>query len=355
MSATIRHIVYGFGLAVASACWTLPAQAQHRLVIRVVTSPERAPLGYAVVSAPSLSIERFVGPNGLVAFDVPQPGPLLIRVKRLGFTPRDTLVSVTTASAQEVIVALERFTYRLPAMRVVELPPCRRPGIREDTPNAVRGVVDQLRQNAERYRLLTTSHPFVYRSERLFRSKVATGEPRFERSDTIVVSGSPEWRYRPGDVVARARDPESRRGWVMHIPLLSDIAEEQFIDAHCFHVMGVEEKEGAQLLRVEALASERLRGADVDLTVWLDPTDFQLRFASFRLTNFRARFPTLAAVESEVTYVEVAPFIPVMHETRARNVDGRGRPPSRQTVFFEDQRILELSFLGEPPPGFRAP
>ncbi len=345
----------GLGLLAACLIGATAAGAQHRIVVRVVTVPERAPLGYAVVSAPGLALERFVGPSGLVALDVPTPGPLLIRVKRLGFTPRDTVVTVTNAAAQEVVVALERFTYRLPAVRVVELPPCRRPGLRTDTPEAVRGVVDQLRQNAERYRLLATAHPFAYRSERTFRRQIANGEPWFERSDTIVVSGTPEWRYRPGQVVARDPDPDSRRGWIMHIPLVSDIAEERFIDAHCFHVMGVEEKEGAQLLRIEVRASERLRGSDVDLTAWLDPTDFQLRFASFRLTNFRSRFPTLAAVESDVTYVEVVPFIPVMEEMRARNVDGRGRPPARQTIFFEDQRILELSFLGEPPPGFRAP
>jgi hypothetical protein len=342
-------------MLVASLFGVRPAEAQQRLVVRVVTAPEGAPLGYAVVSAPSLALERFGGPNGLVALDVPQPGPLLIRVKRLGFTPRDTLVTVTAAVAQEIVVALERFTYRLPAVRVVELPPCRRPGLRNDTPREVRGVVDQLRQNAERYRLLASAHPFAYRAERVFRRKIANGDPRLERSDTVIVSGTPEWRYRPGEVVARDLSSDSYRGWVMHIPLLNDIAEDGFIDAHCFHVMGIEQKEGASLLRLEAVASERLRGSDVDLTVWLDPTDFRLRFASFRLTNFRSRFPTLDAVESEVAYVEVAPFIPVMHELRARNVDGRGRPPARQTIFFEDQRILELSFVGEPPPGFRTP
>lgn len=346
---SVRLALVALSLFVSS-----PAQAQHRLVVRVVTVPERAPLGYAVVSAPSLAVERFVGPNGLGAINVPQPGPILIRVKRLGFTPRDTVVTVTAAASQEVVVALERFTYQLSAVLVVELPPCRRPGVRGNTPGEVRGVVDQLRQNAERYRLLASAHPFIYRSERTFRTQVATGTPQFDRSDTIAISGTPEWTYRPGQVVRR--DPDSDvRGWVMHIPLLSDIAEDAFIDAHCFHVMGVEEKEGAELLRVEAVASRWLPFADVDLTVWLDPTDFRLRFASFRLTNFRARFPTLDSVESEVSYVEVAPFIPVMHETRARNVDGRGRPTVRQTIFFEDQRILELSFLGEPPPGFRAP
>lgn len=344
------------GLVLAGAAWFAaprPVAAQEQVVVRVVTDPERLPLGYAVVSAPDLGIERFVGPTGVVALQVPLPGRVLLRVKRLGFTARDTVVTVTAGTPLQVTLALGRFSYRLPAVRVVEVPPCRRPGLRADTDPAVRGVVEQLRQNAERYRLLAESYPFVYRSERIFRRQVAQGTPQLERGDTVVVDGSPTaWRYGPGTLISRESVAGQREGrWVMHLPQLSDLADDTFVGAHCFHVMGEEQKEGASLLRVEVRASERIRGADVDLTVWLDPRDFQLRFASFRLTNFAQRFPTLVAVESEVSYTEVAPFIPVMYETKARNVDGRGRPEARRTIFYEDQRILELTFLRERPPG----
>lgn len=343
-------------LALVGALWTGAAQpvaAQEQVVVRVVTDPERLPLGYAVVSAPDLGIERFVGPTGVVALQVPLPGAVLLRVKRLGFTARDTVVTVAAGAPLQVTIALGRFSYRLPAVRVVEVPPCRRPGLRTDTDPAVRGVVEQLRQNAERYRLLAASYPFVYRSERVFRRQVAQGTPQLERSDTVMVDGSPSaWRYGPGTLISRETQPGEREGrWMMHLPQLSDLADDAFVGAHCFHVMGEEQKEGASLLRVEARASERIRGADVDLTVWLDPRDFQLRYASFRLTNFSQRFPTLVSVESEVSYTEVAPFIPVMYETRARNVDGRGRAEARRTIFYEDQRILELTFLRERPPG----
>jgi hypothetical protein len=343
-------------LVLACAGWiggARPVAAQEQIVVRVVTDPERLPLGYAVVSAPDLGLERFVGPTGVVALQVPLPGRVLLRVKRLGFTARDTVVTVATGTPLQVTVALGRFSYRLPAVRVVEVPPCRRPGLRADTDPAVRGVVDQLRQNAERYRLLAESFPFVYRSERIFRRQVALGTPQLERGDTLLVDGSPSaWRYAPGAVVSRERAPsDGERRWVMHLPQLSDLADEAFIDAHCFHVMGEELKEGVSLLRVEVRVAERIRGADVDLTVWLDPRDFQLRYANFRLTNFSRQFPTLVEVESAVSYTEVAPFIPVMYETRARNVDGRGRPEARRTVFHEHQRILELTFLQDRPPG----
>lgn len=330
-----------------------PLASQQQVVVRVVTDPERAPLGYAVVSAPDLGIERFVGPSGVVALAVPLPGAVLLRVKRLGFVSRDTVVTVVAGTPLQVTVALGRFTYRLPAVRVVEIPPCRRPGLRADTDPAVRGVVEQLRQNAERYRLLAESYPFVYRSERVFRRQVAEGTPQLERQDTVVVDGSPTaWRYRPGNLISRAM-PADRAGgrWVMHLPQLSDLADDSFIDAHCFHVMGEEEKEGVSLLRLEVKVAERIGGADVDLTAWLDPRDFQLRYATFRLQNFSSRFPTLVGVESAVAYTEVAPFIPVMYETKARNVDGRGRAAARRTIFYEDQRILELTFLRDRPPG----
>lgn len=319
------------------------------LRVNVVTALESAPLGYSVVSIPAQSIERFTDAVGRVVLPVASTGRVLLRIKRLGFIPRDTTVAVT-GPGQLVTVALSRVSFNLAAVRVVAWPPCRRPGIpRRGGDAQLRGIVEQLKQNAERYRLLVKSFPFSYASERELSRKEPNGKPEVERTDTITVSGTPAWTYRPGRMLSR--DPsQGANQWIMHIPVLSDLADETFIDNHCFHVAGLEQKEDTRLLRVDIVAAERLKSADVNVSVWLDAEGFQLRYASFTLTGFGGSFPTLLHVVSHVEYVEVAPSIPVMHQTIAENlVQELARGRGATTMFTERQTILQLTFFGARP------
>src|SRR5690606_33240629 len=221
---------------------------------------------------------------------------------------------------QRVVIALTRVSFELAAVEVVAWPPCRRPGIpRRGGDAQLRGIVEQLRQNAERFRLLTTTYPFSYTSERELSRRVLDGAEGIESVDTILVAGAPDWRYEPGRIISRDRS-DGTRGWFMHIPILSDLAEDRFIEHHCYHVAGPEDQEGDGLLRLDIVAAQRLRGPDVSVTVWLDPVGFQLRFATFTLSRIPPQFRDLMHLVSRVTYVEVAPFIPVMHETVAENL-----------------------------------
>jgi hypothetical protein len=87
----------------------------------------------------------------------------------------------------------------------------------------------------------------------------------------------------------------------------------------------------------------------VNVTVWLDPTGFQLRFATFTLSRTPPQFRDLMHLVSRVTYVEVAPFIPVMHETVAENLMRTGAAGREVTAFMERQRIVQLTFHEERP------
>lgn len=329
------------------------APAVHNVTVRVITALEGAPLGYSVVAMPTLDVERFTSSAGVVVMPVPAPGQVRLRVKRLGFTPKDTTITVTDAPVQSVTVALARVSFRLDAVRVVGWPPCKRPGLHEDTDAQVRGVVDQLRQNAERYRLLTRSYPFVYTVRREFGHMGSDGSVVLESADGIVVAGTPDWTYRPGTLVGRdpARAGGARGPWVMRIPSIGDLADDSFIESHCFHVAGVEEKEGRRLLRLDIIAAERLKSADVTVVAWLDPQDFQLRHATFTLTKPPAQVPGLLALSSRVSYVELIPFVPVLQLTIAESTvrEGRSRPVTR--ILIERQRIERVLFQGARPEG----
>ena len=348
-------------LAVASLCAASPLSAQEparapaaqHVTVRVVTSLENAPLGYSVVAMPALDLERFTSASGVVVMPVPAPGQVRLRVKRLGFTPKDTTITVTDARSQSVTVALVRVSFRLDAVRVVGWPPCTRPGIAEGDDDRVPVIVEQLRQNAERYRLLTKSYPFVYTVRREFGRRATDGSLIIDAADEIVVNGAADWRYRPGTLVVR--EPRSgigtRSEWVMRIPSISDLAEDQFIATHCFHVAGLEEKEGQRLLRLDIVAAERLKSTDVNIVVWLDPQDFQLRHATFTLTKPPPQVRGLLTSSSRVTYRELIPFVPVLALTVAENTVQAGRSQTATTVLIERQRIERVMFRGARPEG----
>jgi hypothetical protein len=321
----------------------LAAQQRVGYRVEVVTRDGGSPIGYGVVSAPQQDIERFTDANGRVVLPL-LPGRVLLRVKRLGFVPRDTTVEVTAAAGQGVRVALERVSFSLDAVKVVDWPPCLRPGIpRRGGDAQLRGIVEQLRQNAERFRLLTKTYPFSYDVAREFTRRDGDGPVVPERTDTIPVRGNVAFWYRPGRLVIRERDGENE--YKMRIPTLSDLADEQFIDNHCFHVAGLESKRDQRLLRIDIVAAQRIRTPDVNVSVWLDPRDFQLRHATFTLVR-HATFPDLLQLVSSVDYVEVVPFVPVMHETVTENLV---RDRTLTTSFIERQVIVQLTFLGARP------
>lgn len=335
-------------LALALCALTSRADAQaapRNLLVRVQTATEGAPLGYSVVALPALGIERFTGANGAVVVAVPAAGPQRLVVKRLGFTPRDTVIMVGDAPSQVVTVRLARVSFRLDPVRVVAWPPCRRPGLREAS-REVREIIDQLRQNAERYRLLTRTYPFEYLMQREFGRREADGSYVAESRSVVSVSATPGWTYRPGTLVARERGSGE---WVMRIPSIGDLAEQSFVDSHCFHVAGVEERSGAPLLRIDIVAAERLRGVDVNVAAWLDPADFQLRHATYTLTRAPRQVRGLLRSSTTARYRELLPFVPVLELLVAENTVQQGRARTEPRVLTERQSLLSVRYTGPRP------
>lgn len=332
-------------------------QAPRQVTIRVVTALEGSPVAYSVIAAPALGLERFTGPAGSIVLPVPAAGRVRITVKRLGFTPTDTTIAVSGAATQEFTIGLARLSFQLDEVRVVDWPPCMRPGIpRRGGDAQVRAVVEQLRENADRFSLLARQHPFAYRAERTLGRTNAAGVDSIERVDTIPVSGTPPWRYRPGTLVSARVDERTRSGilWSMHLPTLRDLGDDAFIDNHCFHVAGLEEKEGRQLLRLDIVAAERLRTPDVNAAVWLDPTDFQLRYATFVLTKVPPELLSLRAHSSQVEFGELIPFVPVMQMVLGESIV-LDLSAAQELLLFERQRIVRVEFRGSPPEGFVDP
>ncbi len=340
----MRRLMLALALAgTTSVAGAQDASVARTLLVRVRTSAEGLALGYSVVSLPALGLERFTGANGVVVLPIRAPGPQRLVVKRLGFTPKDTVITLTDAPSQSVVIVLARVSFRLQEVRVVGWPPCQAPGLR--TADAeVRGVVDQLRQNAERYRLLTTTYPFNYFMEREFGSRAGDGSYIAEQRSTVLVSGTPGWTYRPGTLVARVGGQ-----WVMRIPSIGDLAEDAFVDNHCFHVAGTELKDDVRLLRIDIVAAERLRGVDANVVVWLDTADYQLRHATFTLTKPPPQVRGILHVTSVARYRELLPFVPVLEVLTGENTVQMGRSRTETLIMVERQRNQRVVFTGARP------
>jgi len=284
------------------------------------------------------------------------PGPTHLVVKRLGYQPKDTTILVSDAPSQVVTIVLTKLSVRLGAVQVADWPPCTEPGLpRPDLDPDGRSVIEQLQQNAERYRLLERNYPFIYSYERSFARRTAEGLEVVERTDTSVMSSQPNWSYRPGTLVRTVRRALSRANseYAMRIPSLRDLSDPIFIANHCFHLAGIEEKGGQRLVRLDIVAAEALKEADVNVAAWLDTADFRLRAATFHLTRIPPALPDLQRVTSEVFYLEVIPFVPVLYSTTAERIE-RLRSGARVT-HIERQLVLDLEFVDAVPEGHPQP
>jgi hypothetical protein len=322
------------------------------VTIEVVSSPNGAPLGYAVVGIAALGIERFTGENGAVSLLL-NPGQVRVSAKRLGFLPKDTIITIGDAPLQRVRISLVRLTYSLRTVRVDAKRECAVPGTpRADVDPVSRDVLEQLKQNAERFDLLLKTYPFVYTLERTLSETQGVGGAEINsKVDTMLLSGLPRWSYKPGTLLYRSGRSFRSNEYSMRLPSLRDFASPAFIDNHCFRVVGVEEKAGQRLLRMDIVAAARLRDPDVDATVWLDTTDFRIRFATLELTRLRQVGRELERVTSEITYLELLPYVPVMYHTFATNFERAEAAIAWR--WLERQQVLDVQYLGAHPDSTR--
>jgi hypothetical protein len=253
-----------------------------------------------------------------------------------------------------VRVALTRIAVRLNAVQVQAYPECTNPGPpRAANDSAFALVFDQLKQNAEQFRLLTSQYPFAYAVERTLGAVFGRNNVKREKPDTIVLRSADEWRYVPGEVVTQERRALIFRGPVMmHIPSLAHFADERFIANHCFHNGGLETVDGQELVRVDFVAASRIRSPDVDGSMYLDPATFQIRRTFLHLSRAPSALPDLLETEATTVFAELYPSIPVITtiSSISRLRPPRGRltlnPPTATT---EDQRLIAVEFSGRKP------
>jgi carboxypeptidase family protein len=327
-----------------------PPATQGAIVGHVTVKDGASPLAYSVVSIESLGRERFADAQGEFRFvDLPT-GLLRIRVRHVGYVPVDVPVTVRGGIVDTVNVALTHIAVRLSTVQVRGYPECKNPGAPAAADDsAFATVFDQLRQNADQYRLLTSEYPFTFAIERMMATATYDGQIRMERVDTMSLASINQWKYKPGAVVT-SEGRLFHRSFILNLPTLVSFADTIFIANHCFYNGGLETVDGKELLRVDFIAASRIRDPDVDGAMYLDPASFQIRRSLLHLSKIPRGVNGLAEVDVTTLFGEIFPSVPVIAAVSSVNQFTTDRPKFDTPVRgLEEQRLIAVNFLKSRP------
>ncbi|MFI5244745.1 MAG: carboxypeptidase regulatory-like domain-containing protein [Gemmatimonadales bacterium] len=311
----------------------------------VVSSAGQAPLGHSMVSLQPAGRQTFTDDLGRFAFRGVPPGRHRLRVTHLGFAPLEIPVTLAPDSAPtRVRVALTEVQVRLATVQVTADAPCVAPGAPDPAREREFFVIfQQLEQNAQEYRLLADSFPYAYHEERTNYSVRGDSVLESMRTDTALLrSDKPGWTYRPGRVISTDFITRQRS---MHLPTLSDFAGEEFVRNHCFRYGGSVHTPDGDAVRIEFRAADRIGSPDVNGSILLDATTYQIRRADLRLSQVPAALRRVAAVNVTTLFREVEPSVLVFSEVHGVSTMIPSKDLLDRIESVEDHVLLDFGFL----------
>ncbi len=159
-------LISGTGWAAARAQEPVPLPGVVRGEVRAA-SGERIP--YAIVVLGPGARQRFADDSGAFRFEGVPSGAHRLLVRQVGYSPLDTAVAVVPEGTLTLSLHLTPLTVRLSDVTISVPAQCVRPGLPDSVQHPdLASVFEQLKENAERYRLLADSYPAEYRMERVF-------------------------------------------------------------------------------------------------------------------------------------------------------------------------------------------
>jgi hypothetical protein len=331
------------------AARTVLAQASGNLSGVVLSTSEGRGVAHAVIALPSLGIERFTNVTGAFHLSGLPDGNVRIQVRRLGYAPLELTVAVVADSTVTIEIPLERIAISLSSIRVTAMPPCKDPGPPDPHSDSTFATLfSQVALNARQYRLLAERYPFtyvmvarhVYGDSTTF---VAAGDP-----DTMRIAALTDWRYAPGRIAAPQYSRARGRHIFVHLLTLVDLADQAFIENHCFHHAGIVATEAFTAYRIDFAPASRIRTPDFSGEIYIDTTSYQVRRTIFRLEPL-AGMRGLTSMSVTTDFVEVMPGIPIVANVVSEQTFDTRRRGIRYPRAVESQWLVEVKFLGRRP------
>lgn len=271
------------------------------------------PVAYALVLLPGPDLRVFTSESGRFGVAGLTPGDYTLEVRQVGYAPASAAIRVVAEGSlpgtAPLVIAVARQALVLPEVSVTATV-CQDPA-RQSRPPAAQAILDQAITNAERLLAMERDFPVRARFERLVARLGAADSVLGFRWDTLVSESERGESYRPGRVVQRPRlQPATIRYFTT-----SDIARREFLEQHCFWVIGEEMLDSVRVIRIDFAPAERLRSPDWAGSLFLDARTSLLHRSEASLTRVPRNLGGLRSTRCEVGYVEIVPTL--VHEKTA--------------------------------------
>jgi hypothetical protein len=338
--ANIRRA--GWWLAVFTVCAT-GARAQSGSVQGLVVDAESGrPLAYSAVTLVATGLERFSDESGRFVLAGLRPDRMILRVRHIGYAPMETEVTVGPGQTVDARIELRRIAITLAGIRVEAAKACVEPGRpRPEVDSALATVFQQLEQNAQQYRLITTKYPFESTVHQYYSYNTTAGVAPIREATSMVRSDGRE-HYAPGEVIVQ-------RGLVraVAIPSLAVFTDRAFLESHCFRTGGLDEVEGQRLFRIDFQAAEKINSPDLDGSIYLDPANFVIRRSVIRVSNLSRGLNEFDSITVTSRFEEIFPGVPIVAEADGLSHYAKPRTSNGDLLlgFAEHQRDVQLRFL----------
>lgn len=341
--------------ALVACAWPLRAQTPTGTVQgSVLASPLNVPLPFAIVTVPQLGIERFTDQQGRFTLTSLPAGDLEIVVRRIGYEPYRGTVRIVAATATPLEVRLQQLPAQLATTTVRAMTDCPRPGAPDrDRDPVVAMLVELLRENADRYRLLVSQHAFQYTQQRAM--ALLVGDTVIvQQVDSLIVRSTARGGYRPGRVVQRTTARNAIAEFAMTLPTIIDLAAPEFARNHCFAYAGSTHHAGETWYQLDVRAADRIRSPDVHGSFQIDSATSELRRMDLTMSRPEAlplQLRGVDGVDVVTTFTNIAPGLAVIDKvcslTRPRQAYLRRNAP----MPAELQQLLGYEFTAMPPSG----
>jgi len=341
-------------VGIAAVIVPAAARAQRATIVgEVVVKSSAIAVSYAVIGAKPGIADRFTNSEGKFVLRDVNPGQLTLSARHIGYAPLDTTFDVSAGDTVRLRLELALVTIQLPAVRSLAQRCAHPGGVNTQLSAELQVLFDQVKQNAERNRLLAASYPFEVVVERKITKPEPALEARFIAYDTVVRSSDRKWRYSPGNMLGtREIEPGVFGGkWLtITMPELADFADQRFLENHCFDFGGIDVVDGDTLLRVDFSPAPIVKTPDVGGTIFLDPKTYQLRITLVSLVNLTKQLRSQISGQSiKIAFkdaIDGVPVIDVVSSVVFPRDNGKGPALEPST---EDQRALVIRFLrGKP-------
>ena len=190
--------VVGFAAVIVPAA---VAAQRATIVGEVVVKSSAVAVSYAVIGGKPGIADRFTTGEGKFVLRDVSPGQLTLTARHIGYAPLDTTLDVAAGDTIRLRLELALVTIQLPAVRSLAQRCAHPGGVNTQLSAELQVLFDQVKQNAERNRLLAASYPFEVVVERKITKPEPALEARFVAYDTVVRSSDRKWRYSPGNML----------------------------------------------------------------------------------------------------------------------------------------------------------